>query len=374
MDYNEYRNEYQKIILKESLKRGISVKQRLMETIRNSDKQEMLELFLQTNDFDGQIKSDELMLQDLGDDEEFKELIENDIEATKELKKTAEDRLKELKEQEKDKDEEKEQDDEKWQESEDDEHDEHSGKAHNSEQNSSSVNNDVENYQDIQFIMPISRDRFPVYGSQEYYVANIKHQVNISINLMQRIKANIDRCPSPMMLMYMDGEKEFFDGVQDLARNIHTMPGCDEELKMLTEEQIKAAQDVKDTVDKYIEQYRERAEKDSKDKDEETTSLKEMEDKLQQQEDKEKDEKETDELEQEDEELEQDDDGLEQESEELEQDDDSTPRKSWELPPKQKEEIQRSTQQVAQEHMERQANPQPVQEQPTIEASSGFDR
>ena len=43
MDYNEYRNEYQKIILKESLKRGISVKQRLMETIRNSDKQEMLE-------------------------------------------------------------------------------------------------------------------------------------------------------------------------------------------------------------------------------------------------------------------------------------------------------------------------------------------
>ena len=168
MDYNEYRNEYQKIILKESLKRGISVKQRLMETIRNSDKQEMLELFLQTNDFDGQIKSDELMLQDLGDDEEFKELIENDIEATKELKKTAEDRLKELKEQEKDKDEEKEQDDEKWQESEDDEHDEHSGKAHNSEQNSSSVNNDVENYQDIQFIMPISRDRFPVYGSQEY--------------------------------------------------------------------------------------------------------------------------------------------------------------------------------------------------------------
>ena len=177
---------------------------------------------------------------------------------------------------------------------------------------------------------------------------------------MQRIKANIDRCPSPMMLMYMDGEKEFFDGVQDLARNIQTMPGCDEELKMLTEEQIKAAQDVKDTVDKYIEQYRERAEKDSKDKDEETTSLKEMEDKLQQQEDKEKDEKETDELEQED--------------EELEQDDDSTPRKSWELPPKQKEEIQRSTQQVAQEHMERQANPQPVQEQPTIEASSGFDR
>ena len=77
--------------------------------------------------------------------------------------------------------EEKEQDDEKWQESEDDEHDEHSGKAHNSEQNSSLVNNDVENYQDIQFIMPISRDRFPVYGSQEYYVANIKHQVNIKI-------------------------------------------------------------------------------------------------------------------------------------------------------------------------------------------------
>lgn len=388
MDYNEYRNEYQKVILKESLKRGLSVKQRLMETIRNSDKKEMLELFLQTNDFDGQIKSDELMLQDLGDDEEFKELIENDIEATKELKKTAEDRLKELKEQEqeKDKDEEdkdkdKEQDDEKGQESEDDEHDEHSGKAHNSEQNSSLVNNDVENYQDIQFIMPISRDRFPVYGSQEYYVANIKHQVNISINLMQRIKANIDRCPSPMMLMYMDGEKEFFDSVQALARNIQTMPGCDEELKMLTEEQIKAAQDVKDTVDKYIEQYRERAEKDSKDKDEETTSLEEMEDKLQQQEDKDKDEKETDELEQEDEELEQDDDGLEkeddgleQESEELEQDDDSTPRKSWELPPKQKEEIQRSTQQVAQEHMERQANPQPVQEQPTIEASSGFDR
>lgn len=358
MDYNEYRNEYQKIILKESLKRGIAVKQRLTETIRNSDKKEMLELFLQTNDFDGQIKSDELMLQDLGDDEEFKELIENDIEATKELKKTAEDRLKELKEQEKDKDEEdkdkdKDQDDEKGQESEDDEHDEHSGKAHNSEQNSSLVNNDMDNYQDLQFTMPITRNRFATYGSQEYYVANIKFNLMKSINSLHQIKMNVEKCPSPMMLAYMSSEREFFDYLQDFSRNLQTMPGCDEELKMLANEQIKAAQEVKDTVDKYIEQYKERAEKDSKDKDEETTSLEEMEDKLQQQEDKEKDEKETD---------------------ELEQDDDSTPRKSWELPPKQKEEIQRSTQQVAQEHMERQANPQPVQEQPTIEASSGFDR
>ena len=88
MDYNEYRNEYQKVILKESLRRGVSIKQRLMDTIRNSDRQDLLELFIQTNDFEGQITSDELMLADLGDDEEFKELIENDIETTKELKKT----------------------------------------------------------------------------------------------------------------------------------------------------------------------------------------------------------------------------------------------------------------------------------------------
>ncbi len=374
MDYNEYKNEYQKIILKESFKRGISVKQRLMETIRSSDKQEMLEIFLQTNDFDGQIKYDELMLQDLGDDDEFKELIEKDVEATKELKETAEDRLKNLKEQEKDNDKEdkdKEQDDEKLQESEDDEHDEHSGKDHDSEQNSSLVNNDVKKYQDTQIITPISTNKFPVYGSQEYYVDNIKYKVNIMINSMQKIKANIDRCPSPMMLMYMDGEREVFDSVQGLAITIQNMPGCDEELKMLTEKQIKAAQDVKDTVDKYIEQYRERNEREEKglkDKDEEKTSLKEMEDELQQQEGKDEDKREKNEYKQDGE-------GPEQETEELEQDDDNnTHRKSWELSPKQKEEVQISTRQVAQEHMERQANPQPVQEQPTIEVSSGFDR
>lgn len=374
MDYNEYKNEYQKIILKESFKRGISVKQRLMETIRSSDKQEMLEIFLQTNDFDGQIKYDELMLQDLGDDDEFKELIEKDVEATKELKETAEDRLKNLKEQEKDNDKEdkdKEQDDEKLQESEDDEHDEHSGKDHDSEQNSSLVNNDVKKYQDTQIITPISTNKFPVYGSQEYYVDNIKYKVNIMINSMQKIKANIDRCPSPMMLMYMDGEREVFDSVQELAITIQNMPGCDEELKMLTEKQIKAAQDVKDTVDKYIEQYRERNEREEKglkDKDEEKTSLKEMEDELQQQEGKDEDKREKNEYKQDGE-------GPEQETEELEKDDDNnTHRKSWELSPKQKEEVQISTRQVAQEHMERQANPQPVQEQPTIEVSSGFDR
>ena len=42
MDYNEYRNEYQKVILKESLRRGVSIKQRLMDTIRNSDRQDLL--------------------------------------------------------------------------------------------------------------------------------------------------------------------------------------------------------------------------------------------------------------------------------------------------------------------------------------------
>lgn len=53
----------------------------------------------------------------------------------------------------------------------------------------------------------------------------------------------------------------------------------------------------------------------------------------------------------------------------LEQGDESTPRKSWELPPKQKEAIQISTQQVAKDHMERQANPQPQIEENVVEKS-----
>lgn len=354
MDYNEYRNEYQKVILKESLRRGVSIKQRLMDTIRNSDRQDLLELFIQTNDFEGKITSDELMLADLGDDEEFKELIENDIETTKELKKTAEDRLRELKEQNKDKendDSEKDKDNKQGQEqeNEDEEYDEHSGKAHNSEQDSSLVNNDMEDYQDLQFVyMP--RNRFQTYDSQEYYVSNIKFNVMRTINSLNRIKMNVDMCPSPMMLAYLSGDKELFDSMQDLGRNIQTMPGCDEQLRMLATEQMKVAQEVKDTVDKYIQQYQQRAQEDSKNKDEGTTSLEEMEQTLQQEDEVKGKEN-------------------EQQNDELGQGDESTPSKSWELPPKQKEAIQISTQQVAKDYMERQANPQPQIEENVVENS-----
>lgn len=45
MDYSEYKQTYQKVILKELLRNSISIKQGLIDTIRNSDRQDSLELF-----------------------------------------------------------------------------------------------------------------------------------------------------------------------------------------------------------------------------------------------------------------------------------------------------------------------------------------
>ena len=78
MNYDEYNNEYQKLILKEQLKRGLKIKTTLMDTLKTTDNKQYLEFFIQATDFEGYLANNEQALEDLGQDEEFKELIEQD--------------------------------------------------------------------------------------------------------------------------------------------------------------------------------------------------------------------------------------------------------------------------------------------------------
>ena len=366
MNYAEYNTEYQKVILKEQLKRGLKVKTTLMDTLKTTDNEQYLEFFLQATDFDGYLANNEQALEDLGNDEEFKELIEQDTELLNGLKKTAEERLQQLKDKnkDKDKDEENQQDEKEGTLEEDEEKDEHVGRSHNEEQNSSTIENDMDSYKNTPYFKTVVIPVMPRYGTEQYYVQSIKANVASSINSMHRIKENIDRCPSPMMIAYMSSLGDFFTDVQKLAVATQNMPQCDEELRMLTDQQIEAAQQVKDTVQHYIEQYQQKFQESTKKKDDEEKTLEDAEEQLQKEEELEKDDKTQEELEtdagqQEDEKGE----NLEPE---LEQEDE-TPRKSWELSPQQKVDIQRSSQQVAQEYNERQANPQPEIQEPNVQ-------
>jgi len=374
MNYDGYNTEYQKVILKEQLKRGLKIKTTLMDTLKTTENKQYLEFFLQATDFEGYLANNEQALEDLGQDEEFKELIEQDSELINGLKKTAEDRLEQLKEQDKDKG--KENDDEATRD-EDEENDEHNGKSHNKEQNSSTIENDMDQYRDMPYFKTIVVPVMPRYGTDQYYIQSIKANVASSINSMHRIKENIDRCPSPLMLAYMSGERDFFTQIQQFSGTLQNMPQCDEELRMLADEQREAAQQVKDTIDYYIEQYQEKFQESTQKKEDEERTFEDAEEQLQKQEelsenDKEQEDIREEELEEDDREQEdvreeelEEDDRSEEMTPELEQDD--TPRKSWELPPQQKAEIQRGQQQVAQEYNERQANPQPEIQQPSVE-------
>ena len=373
MDYDEYNAEYQKVILKEQLKRGLKIKTTLMDTLKTTDNKQYLEFFLQATDFDGYLANNEQALEDLGQDEEFKELIEQDTELINGLKKTAEDRLEQLKEQYKDKN--KEADDETTRD-EDEENDEHNGRSHNKEQNSSTIENDMDQYRDMPYFRTIVVPVMPRYGTDQYYIQSIKANVDSSINSMHRIKENIDRCPSPLMLAYMSGEREFFTQIQQFSGVFQNMPQCDEELRMLADEQREVAQQVKDTIDHYIEQYQEKFQESTQKKEDEERTFEDAEEQLQRQEELSEDNKEQEDVREE--EFEEDDREQDDVREEIEENDrseeiepeleqDDIPRKSWELPPQQKDEIQRGQQQVAQEYNERQANPQPEIQQQSVE-------
>lgn len=351
MDYDEYNTEYQKVILKEQLKRGLKIKTTLMNTLKTTDNKQYLEFFLQATDFEGYLANNEQALEDLGQDEEFKELIEQDTELINGLKKTAEDRLEQLKEQDKDKN--KEADDETTRD-EDEENDEHNGRSHNKEQNSSTIENNMDQYRDMPYFRTIVVSVMPRYGTDQYYIQSIKANVASSINSMHRIKENIDRCPSPLMLAYMSGEREFFTQIQQFSGVLQNMPQCDEELRMLADEQREAAQQVKDTIDHYIEQYQEKFQESTQKKEDEERTFEDAEEQLQRQEELSEDNKEQEDV-------------REEEFEEDDREQDDIPRKSWELPPQQKDEIQRGQQQVAQEYNERQANPQPEIQQQSVE-------
>lgn len=373
MNYSEYNTEYQKVILKEQLKRGLKIKTTLMDTLKTTDNKQYLEFFLQATDFDGYLENNEQALEDLGQDEEFKELIEQDSELINGLKKTAEERLEQLKEQDKDKDkdDDKDKDSQKETRQDDEEKDEQNGRSHNKEQNSSTIENDIDQYRDMPYFKTIVVPVMPRYGSDQYYIQSIKANVASSINSMHRIKENIDRCPSPLMLAYMSNEREFFTEIQRFSGALQNMPQCDEELRMLADEQREAAQQVKDTIDHYIERYQEKFQESTQKKEDEERTFEDADEQLQKQEELSEDDIEQedvrDEFEEDDreqEELEEDDRSEEMDSE-LEQDD--TPRKSWELPPKQKAEVQRGQQQIAQEYNERQANPEPEIQQPNVE-------
>lgn len=60
------------------MKRGLKIKTTLMDTLKTTNNKQYLEIFLQTTDFDGYLINNEQSIKDLGQDEEFKELIEQD--------------------------------------------------------------------------------------------------------------------------------------------------------------------------------------------------------------------------------------------------------------------------------------------------------
>ena len=146
---------------------------------------------------------------------------------------------------------------------------------------------------------------------------------------LQRIKKSIDMCPSPTMIATVSLQRELFDNVQNVSRNIQTMPGGDEQLRTLTIEQTELAQEIKDTIDRYIEQYKQRTQEEPKGKAERETSKEEREENKR------------------------------------------MPRKSWELSPEEKNEIQISTQKVAKDYNKSQGNPQPQMEENIVESSTG---
>lgn len=349
MDYMEYNTEYQKVILKEQLRRGVPIKEALIDTIKNTDKKDVLEMFIMSNDFEGQIARNDEMLALLEDDPEFEELFANDSKVIAELKKTAEDRLKTLQEQDRENGEreEKEQDGELKQ-KEDDEHDERTGRGYNKEQDSSTITNEQDNQYRIPYPNFFSRNQMPVYGSEEFYIQNIKFNVKSCINSMHTIKTNVDLCPSPMMLSYLSSCKDVFDNNIKLGVAIQQMPNCDAELMMLSDELIRQSQLVIDTVNKYVEQYRQKTEKEISEKENDEQKLEQTKDGLEQQELQ--DDKKTLEIQQ-------------------EEQVNSTPRKSWELSPEQKAEIQTGAQQISQEYNENQTNPQPQIEENVVDNS-----
>ncbi len=351
MDYNK---EFQRIILEQQLKRGLDIKKKLIETLKTTDNKEYLEFFLQATDFEGFLKNNDLNLENLKDDEQMKALIEEDSQLIKGLKKTAEERLQQLKEKEKGKD--KDDKDKKERTEQDEENDEHTGREHNKEQNSSSIENDMDISKKMPQFKVIAVPVMQRYDSLSY----MKYLVRQGTFFMEKIKENIDRCPSPMMLAYMSNNNDFYTRDQMLQRETQRMPFCDEELNMLCEQRIEAAQQVKDTVRQYIEQYRRQFEENQNKKDEEEKTFEDDEEKLQKQEKLSEDDKEQ--VDARNEKIEEDD-----RSEEVEQEQDNTPRKSWELSPQQKVEVQKGQQQVAQEYNEGQTNPQLENQQPNVE-------
>ena len=244
---------------------------------------------------------------------------------------------------------------------EDEEKDEYAGRSHNEEQNSSTIENNMDSYKNTPYLKTVA---VPQYGTEQYYVQIIKANVTSTINSMHQIKESIDKCPSPMMIAYMSSLEDFYTDGYNFAIAIQNMPRCDEELKMLTNQQIEAIQQVKDTVEHYIEQYQQKFQESTNKKDEEEETLEDAKEQLQQGKHFEKDDKKQEELEADSEHLEDKRKNWEDEEKDsnlkskLEQDDEIS-RKSWELSPQQKIDIQRNSQQVAQEYNEKQNNSQP---------------
>lgn len=331
MNYTEYNTEYHKVILKESLKRGIPIKQRLVDIINTTDRQDILKLYLQNNDFDGQIAFNDRILEDLGNDEEFRELIEKDTEVILLLRETAENRLKQLEEQDKNKrPEEAEQEN-------DEEQDGHLEESHNSKRGRMIIGNNLEFDEETQHIYcePMS-----MIQRDGQVLAMIKRSAISAINGMRDTKMNVDRCPSPEMLVFMANSRDLYDKkTKQMAKNYMDMPECDEELRMLCEQMVIAGEQVNETVDRHIAKYQESLK--TKPRDEE----KNLEGELQQQGDGER------------------------ETENI-----GEPKKSWELSPGEKARIQRSLKQVAKKHIESQSNPQQTQTEPIIEGTTEIDR
>lgn len=221
MEYIDYKNDYQKIMFTESLKKGLLIKKILLNTLSKTDNILALKTFLKETPFDSLIIYNNDMINNFREDPEVLNLLLENSDLIKNLKTYAENRLDILQEFE---------------------------DLNNENDNSTTKISDSENkYEEYDFNVP----NFSSNSKNEKTQINrIKFNVLSTINSLNTIKKNLINFPSGDMITYLSGEKSNFLNIQKLSLTIQKTPECDEETLYLAQKQFSASQDVLDLIEK----------------------------------------------------------------------------------------------------------------------------
>ena len=216
MNYIEYKTEYNRLILLQSLKNRIQTKSMLAEIITTIDK-EGLENILRTNDLDFKIDQNKDINQMYKYDSEISNLLEKDEQVTQKLRQIIEDRIKEL-------------------------------------YMSQSIIKEApsnENY------IETSKEEEPKTNGKEY-IETLKFIMKGNIARLSKINSNLGQMPPEELLQRKTMMREFLNSYENYAMNA-VQPEDDEELKQLFADEISAIQQLRDTAESLIEQYQEKS-------------------------------------------------------------------------------------------------------------------